>query len=395
MFTFAKKNCMKEKTPFTFGKIADTDNFTDRDAECRRLYQNFTSLINTIIISPRRWGKSSLVKNVAEKIKAENKEVIICMLDIFNIKTEMDFYVSLAQSVLQSTSNKWEELAKNAKQFLSHLLPSISFSPDAQSEISFGISWTEMAKNVDEILDLAETIAKAKNIHIVVCIDEFQGINEFENSLAFQRKLRSHWQQHQNVSYCLYGSKRHMLLDIFSNASMPFYKFGDILFLEKIDNAVWGKFIQKRFHDTGKEISKENAEMLAGLVENHSYYVQQLAQQSWLRTDKISDESIIRESYDVLKNQLSLLFVGLIESLTNKQIDFLKAIVSGETTLSSKDVLEKYKLGTSANVIKIRESLLSKEIIDFNAQSIEIQDPMFKIWLKTDYFKMDKYTLTQ
>jgi hypothetical protein len=116
--------------------------------------------------------------------------------------------------------------------------------------------------------------------------------------------------------------------------------------------------------------------------------VQQLAQQSWLRTDKIADESIIMEAYEVLKNQLSLLFVGLIESLTNKQIDFLKAIVSGETTLSSKDVLEKYKLGTSANVIKIREALLSKEIIDVNAQNIEIQDPMFKIWLKTDYFKM-------
>jgi hypothetical protein len=100
------------------------------------------------------------------------------------------------------------------------------------------------------------------------------------------------------------------------------------------------------------------------------------------------DESIIMEAYDGLKNQLSLLFVGLIESLTNKQIDFLKAILSGETALSSKEVLAKYKLGTSANVIRIREALLSKEIIDVNAQHIEIQDPIFKIWLKTDYFKM-------
>ncbi|GAB6011635.1 AAA family ATPase [Viscerimonas tarda] len=379
---------MKDKTPFVFGRIADTKNFTDRDVERKRLHQNFTSLVNTIIISPRRWGKTSLVKNVARKIAAENKDIKVCMLDIFNVKTEMEFYVALAQAVLQSTSNKWEELAENARKFLSHLLPKISFSPDSVSEISFGISWEEMAKNVDEILDLAESIAKAKNITIVVCIDEFQSINDFENPLAFQRKLRSHWQQHQHVSYCLYGSKRHMLLDIFSNISMPFYKFGDILFLEKIDNAIWGKFIQKRFRDTGKEIAQEAAKMLAGLVENHSYYVQQLAQQSWLRTDKKCDESIIMEAYDGVKNQLSLLFVGLIESLTNKQIDFLKAIVSGETNLSSKDVLEKYKLGTSANVIKIREALLSKEIIDVNAQCIEIQDPIFKIWLKTDYFKM-------
>jgi hypothetical protein len=379
---------MKEKTPFVFGKIADTKNFTDREKESTRLYQNFTSLVNTIIISPRRWGKTSLVKNVAQKVTAENKDIKICILDIFNIKTEMDFYVSLAQAVLHATSSKWEELAENAKQFLSHLLPKISLSPDSISEISFGISWEELSKNIDEILDLAETIAKAKNINIIVCIDEFQSINEFENPLAFQRKLRAHWQQHQQVSYCLYGSKRHMLLDIFSNTSMPFYKFGDILFLEKIDNTIWGKFIQKRFHDTGKKISQKEAEMLAGLVENHSYYVQQLAQQAWFRTDKTCDESIIMEAYEGVKNQLSLLFVGLIESLTNKQIDFLKAIISGETNLSSKDILQKYKLGTSANVIKIREALLSKEIIDVNSQQIEIQDPIFKIWLKTDYFKM-------
>ncbi|MDR0830774.1 MAG: ATPase [Prevotellaceae bacterium] len=386
---------MKEETPFVFGKIADTENFTDRESESNRLYQNFTSLINTIIISPRRWGKTSLVKSVAKQVTADNKNIKICMLDIFNVKTESDFYLSLAQNVLQATSSKWEELAENAKHFLSRLLPQISFSPDAQSEISFGISWEELKKNADEILDLAETIAKAKNIKIVVCIDEFQSINEFENPLAFQRKLRSHWQQHQQVTYCLFGSKRSMLLDIFSNVSMPFYKFGDIMFLDKIDNDIWGDFIQKRFRDTKKDISIEDAKMLAGLVENHPYYVQQIAQQSWLRTKKMCDVSIIMEAYEGVKNQLSLLFVGLIESLTNKQIDFLHAIVAGETSLSSKDILAKYKLGTSANVIKIRETLLSKEIIDVNAQNIEIQDPIFKIWLKTDYFKMRNQQLTK
>ncbi|GAP72027.1 hypothetical protein SAMD00024442_22_19 [Candidatus Symbiothrix dinenymphae] len=379
---------MKENAPFVFGKIADTMNFTGREAERKRLRQNFESLINTIIISPRRWGKTSLVNSVAQAIMAENKNIKVCELDIFNVKSEMDFYLSLAQAVLQSTSNKWEELAENAKQFLSHLLPKISFSPDSVSEISFGINWAELDKNVDVILDLAETIAKAKKVRIVVCIDEFQSINEFENPLAFQRKLRSHWQKHQHVSYCLYGSKRHMLLDIFSNPSMPFYKFGDIMFLEKISNPVWANFVQKRFLDTGKKITKHDARMLAQLVENHSYYVQQLAQQAWLRTDKHCDESIIMDAYEGIINQLSLLFVGLIESLGNKQIDFLKAVVSGETALSSQEVLEKYKLGTSGNVIKIREALLSKEIIDVNAQRIVIQDPMFARWLKKDYFKM-------
>jgi len=85
-------------------------------------------------------------------------------------------------------------------------LPKISFSPDNQAEISFGIEWEELKKNPDEIIDLAETIAKAKGIKIVICIDEFQSIGNFDDPIAFQRKLRAHWQHHQNVAYCLYGS---------------------------------------------------------------------------------------------------------------------------------------------------------------------------------------------
>jgi hypothetical protein len=377
---------MQEKTPFVLGTTADPRNFTGREEESKRLYQNFTSLANTIIISPGKWGKTLLVKNAAQKITAENRNIKICMLDIFNVKNEIDFYIALAQAVLQSTSNNREEIAENVEQFLSRFLPKISFSPDSVPEISFGISREELSKKADEILDLAETIAQAKNIRIVICIDEFQCVNEFENSLAFQQKLRSHWQPHQHVCYCLCGSKRHS--DMFSNASMPFYKFGDILLLEKIDSAIWGEFIQKRFRETGKGISQEDAKMIAELVENHPYYVQQLAQQTWLRTDNICDKRIIMKACEGIKEQLSLLFTGLIESLTNRQIDYLKAVISGETALSSKAVLEKYQLGTSANVIKIREALLSKEIIDVELQHIEIQDPIFKMWLKTDYFKM-------
>lgn len=377
-----------KQIPFVYGRITDTNNFTDREKESRQLYRNFISLINTVVISPRRWGKTSLVHCVAEEVEKKNKDVKVCLTDIFNVRSESEFYVQLAQSVLKNTSSKWEEFTENAKEFLSHLLPKISFSTDSQTEISFGMGWEELKKNPDDILNLAESIAKKKNIRIVVCIDEFQSISDFEKPEAFQRKLRSHWQKHQYVSYCLYGSKRHMLMDIFSNASMPFYKFGDMMFLEKIENEEWGRFIQKRFADTNKKISLEEAEYLAELVENHPYYVQQLAQQSWLRTDKSCNKKTIDESCESIKQQLSLLFVSLTESLTNSQINFLQALVAGETAFGSQENLKKYNLKTSANIARIKEALLSKEIIDINSRKVEIQDPFFKIWLKRDYFKM-------
>ena len=375
-----------EMLPFVYGKLAEMQDFTDREKEGKHLAQNFFSLVNTMVISPRRWGKSSLVKKVAEQIMSDNKDIKVCLLDVFKVRNENEFYVHFAQSIIKTTSNRWEEWVDNAKVFLSRLLPKITFSPDSQAEISFGVEWDELDKNSGEIIDLAETIAKAKKIKIVVCIDEFQNIAHFDDALAFQRKLRAHWQHHQNVVYCLYGSKRHMLLDIFSNPEMPFYKFGDIMFLEKIDAKTWGKFIKKRFKDTGKSITKKQAEYLANQVENHSYYVQQLAQQAWLRTATECSVAIINNSLQSIKHQLSLLFVGLTETLTATQLYFLKAIIDGETVFGQENLM-KYRLGTSANVIRIKDALLSKEIIDITAKNIEIQDPVFKLWLKEEYFK--------
>jgi len=243
-----------------------------------------------------------------------------------------------------------------------------------------------LLNNPDEILNLAETIAKEKKISVVVCMDEFQAIGDFPESIAFQRKLRAHWQHHHHVGYCLYGSKRTMLLDIFSNASMPFYKFGDIMFLQKINTSKWSEFIKKRFEDTGKKVTLEQAAYLAGLVDNHSYYVQQLAQQAWLRTKTGCSKTIIDDSLQCIKNQLSLLFVSHIETLTSTQINFLKAVLDGETAFTSQENLKRYRLGSSANLKKIKNALISREIIDIPAKKVEILDPVFKLWLTEDFF---------
>lgn len=375
-----------KKMPFIFGKSTNFENFTDREEEALRLIQNFKSLINTTIISPRRWGKTSLVENTANKIMAENSKIKVCLLDIFNVRSEAEFYEHFAREILKATAGKWEEMAANAREFLSQLVPKITFSPDSQAEISFGVSWETLQKNPDDIINLAEKIAISKKISVIVCIDEFQSVGDFSESLAFQRKLRSHWQHHHHVAYCLYGSKRHMLLDIFSNAAMPFYKFGDIMFLQKINNDIWGEFIKKRFEDTDKKISLEQAKYLAQLVDNHPYYVQQLAQQAWLRTKTSCSKAIVDDSLQGIKNQLSLLFVGRVEEMSTTQINFLKAVLNGETSFSSQEVLKNYRLGTSGNLKKIKAALLSKEIIDIQGKKIEVLDPIFKLWLVEDYF---------
>ncbi len=374
------------ETPFIYGKVAAGNYFTDRKDEVKLLKQNFLLGTNTILISPRRWGKSSLVKKAADEIMAAEKSIRIVQLDLFNLRTEEEFYKFLSEKLLMAVSTKVEELITNTQKFMKQWMPKITFSPDAQQEFSFGLNWQEIKMQPDEILDLAENVATEKGIKIVICIDEFQNISYFDHPLAFQKKMRSHWQRHQNVSYCLYGSKRHMLMDVFTSPSMPFYKFGHLIFLKKIPTKYWIDFIRDQFKATGKKISKQQSSKIAMFAQNHPYYVQQLAQLCWLRTENEVTDSTINEALESLVLQLSLLFQNLTESLSTTQLNFLKAIIDKVKMFSSKDTIQKYQLGTSANVIRIKKALIGKEIIDDQGGVIEILDPIFEIWLREYYF---------
>ncbi len=379
------------ETPFIFGKIARNENFTDREKETVRLVTNFDSLINTIIISPRRWGKSSLVEKAASIACAKSNSLRICRIDLFSVRNEEQFYELLAMAVLKSASSKWQESVDAAKRFLVRLVPKIVLNADVNNEFSLNFDWKELRNDPREILDLAEKVASEKAFRIVICIDEFQNISGFDDPLFFQKRLRSHWQEHQNVSYCLYGSKRHMMLDVFTNPSMPFYKFGDMIFLEKIDTASWIGFISERFSTTGKTISNKQAELIVRLADNHPYYVQQLSQQVWLRTENECHDVIVEQAHQSLVEQLSLLFATITETLSNSQISFLEAIVAGETAFSSSGVIEKYRLNSSSNVTRSRNALIDKEILDNNAGIVSFQDPMYPFWLKTSYFGLNSH----
>ena len=373
-------------TPFVFGRLASDEKFINREAEISTLLDNFRTGTNTILISPRRWGKSSLVDKASEIIQDESPEYVIVKLDLFNVRTEVEFYNKLAEKTLQAISGKFEEIKGYIGEFFKFLIPKISFIPSPDMAFSLSLDDKELLKNPDEILDLAEKVALAKNVKLRICIDEFQNIGFFDDPLSFQKKLRSHWQTHQEVAYFLYGSKRHMLLEVFTSPSMPFYNFGTIIFLEKIKLEHWKTFIVESFTNTGKSIDPELAATIAQHTECHSYYVQQLAQICWLRTETEADLEIINESFESLILQLSLLFQNITESLPTSQLKFLNAIIDGETKLSSKAVLEKYNLGASANVNRMKNALIDKEIIDQTAGEIQILDPIYKAWLQKFYF---------
>ena len=374
------------ETPFVFGKIATDKNFTDREQETAILVEHFKSLINTIIISPRRWGKSSLVNKASKLAMEQDNKLIICHIDLFNVRDEEHFYSLLAQKVISATSSKWDETVDLIRKFFSRLSPKITIGTDPMNEVSVDFEMKDVVNNPDEVLDLAEKIAKMKGLKIVVCIDEFQNISEFSDPDYFQKKLRSHWQQHQNVSYCLYGSKRHMMLEVFTDSSKPFYKFGNLMFLNKIDTPYLVSFFKERFADTKKKITEEACNLIVEFTDNHPYYAQQLAQLSWLRTKDICTEDIVREAHTSLVEQLSLLFATITENLTTQQLHYLKALLAGEKSISSTETMHRYKISSPTSIARSKASLIKNDILDNKAGEISFQDPIYAYWLKTVFF---------
>ena len=371
-----------EEIPFIYGKIAIGKDFCDREKETTYLVQYFTSLINAIIISPRGWGKSSLVNKAAKLAMVQDSNLRICHIDLFNVRSKEHFYSLLAQNVIAATSTKWKEAIESAKSFFSHLVPKISIGTDPTNDFD----WEEVKRNPDEVLDLAEKIARKKGLKIVICVDEFQNIATFTDPDYFQKKLRSHWQLHQSVAYCLYGSKRHMMMEVFTDSSKPFYKFGNLMFLNKIDTPYLVEFFKSRFADTGKNIDDEASHLIAKLVDNHPYYAQQLAQLSWLRTKDVCTVEIVREAHTALMEQLSLLFVTITETLTTQQLNYLKALIAGEKAISSTEVMHRYQISSTTSISRSKAALIKNDILDNKAGEISFQDPIYAYWLKTEFF---------
>ncbi|MBA3674909.1 MAG: ATP-binding protein [Chitinophagaceae bacterium] len=374
-------------TPFLYGKTVAEDAFTNRRDDIKKLTQNLEQGINTILISPRRWGKSSLVKKVGNALKNRNTKVI--MLDLMGIRNEEEFYKVFAAETIKATSGKLTEWIETGKQFLKHITPKISVGTDPMQDFEISFEWKELEKNYKELLNLPQTIAAAKNMRLIICIDEFQACATFKNPQLFLKRLRTEWQHHQKVTYCLYGSRQHMMAELFEKQSQPFYKFGDIVYLPKISQSDWITFIQKQFTATKKIISEELANLIAALVQDHSYYVQQLSYLAWNATHKKVTKEIIRTALHDLLTQNAILYTRDTENLSNAQYHFLRAIAEGiHSGLSSKEVVHKYRLGTSANVLKIKKALLQKELIDEQPGDIQFLDPMYELWFQKNILRI-------
>lgn len=368
---------------FVYGMSVGGDNFTDRIEETKRIKLDFENGINVILISPRRMGKTSLVKKVISEMNTP--EIKVVYMDIYDCRCEYDFYNRFAETIMKSTGNQLEQVMENIKRFLVRVSPKLSFSPEPNSEFSVSLGITPKEYFPEEILELPERIAKEQGVRIVVCIDEFQQIGEFSDSLTVQKRLRGVWQHHQHVSYCFFGSKKHLMENIFQSRRMPFYQFGEMLHLKCIPTEYWVPFICSRFEKYGKKISEEYAARICHTVKNYSSYVQQLAWNVMAETEIEVNEESFTEGFNALLEQNSSLFIQQTEGLTTYQLNFIRLLCNGiHSGFNTQSVVEQYSLGSKSNVDRIKKCLIDRELITIEKEGVFLADCLFELWFKRE-----------
>ncbi|MEE3417000.1 MAG: ATP-binding protein [Prevotella sp.] len=373
------------ESPFQFGTLATKENFIDRNEDRAMLKQLLTSHINVMLISPRRWGKSSLVKRSMEELTSEKNDIKVCFIDAFSISSEAEFYRTFASKVIECASSKFEKWAEDAKNLLNGVIPQLVIKDQVTDFMAFDIKFKPEEKDKLTILQLPETLAKKKGIKIIVCIDEFQQLSNLAEYKDMEGKMRSVWQQQEQTTYCLYGSKRHMMMDIFNNSNNPFYRFGQVVFLDKITKNNWMPFIIEGFRKTNKHISEDYASQICDIVECHSWYLQQLSFFIWTKTEKEVTADDFNYGVKQLLNINTPMFQSDSNKLTPAQLELLRAIAAGETKFSSAEVNSKYNLGNPNTLAKNKRSLQEQDIIEKTKDNtFHFVDPIFKLWIEKE-----------
>ena len=371
--------------PFQYGTLATKENFVDRVEDRATLKSFLSSHINVMLVSPRRWGKSSLVKMAMDELQEEDKNVRVCYIDAFSIGSEAEFYRTFASQVIACASSKFERRIQDAKKFLTGVVPQLVIKDDVTNFMAFDVKFMPQEQDKMDILRLPETLAQSKKIKIIVCIDEFQQLANLPEYKNMEGKMRSAWQQQQRVSYCLYGSKRHMMLDIFNNSNSPFYRFGQLLFLNKIPKEEWMPFIINTFERSGKHVSAYYASRICDITECHSWYLQQICYFVWNATTTEVNEQSFAYGLKQMLNTNSPMFLNDTETLAASQIEMLRAIKDGVLQLSSAEVRQKYHLGNPNTISKNKRILQNKDIVEAQGGRLVFVDPIYRLWFSKEY----------
>ena len=373
------------RNPFVYGKTVSGEQFCNRDKEVKELVAEITNCQNIIIFSPRRYGKTSLIKRVLGKVKARG--ILTFYIDLYPAINKQKFIEIYASAISSGISGSFKQIAEKIKEYLPRIIPKVVM--DGQS-VHFEFEFdrvTNISPHIDDLLEAVKKIADRQNKSAVVVFDEFQEITNFKDN-EIERKMRSVFQNHRNVSYIFMGSKTHLMREIFNNPKRPFYKSGRHFPLQKINRNEFGKFSKQKFAAGGISIGENETASIVAATECHPYYFQMLCNILWeiCQEHGLITQDHIKEAIDILIAREASIYIAILEALTSKQKNLLAALAEEKyPEVFGKKFLSKYMLGTSSSIQKAMKKLLEKDLIQQENGSYVIVDLFFKKWLQREW----------
>ena len=377
----AKKH--KKDNPFVYGEVVTREHFADRVEELKILQRDLLDGQTIFLISPRRYGKTSLISNLFSRLK--KKGAIVIYVDLYRCASLSQFLNLYVNLLFKSCETKLARVTRLIGELLSSVRPKISVTPDGAVHLELGISPIEkdLSRITEEIIDLPHRIAKRKKKIVVVAFDEFQEIKNFDGE-SMEKTIRSVIQHHRNVGYLFAGSKRHIIKDMIYREDRAFYKAGKVVNLGKIDRPIFAKFIRKKFEMTHFKIGSAMIEEIFSIANDCPYYVQYLCHELWdnyINTKKIEKGALAVVLKKIVTEE-SPIYVTIWNELTLHQRRLLQAIAtsSGKNIFSQEFVLRN-ELNSTSSVQTSANLLMDKGILDRENGEYFIEDLFFKYWI--------------
>lgn len=335
-----------------------------------------------MIYSPRRYGKTSLVKRVQARLAEEGS--VVALADFFGVTSIEDVALRLAKAVFEFAKPR-ENIFKTAIKLIKTFRPVLK--PDEAGGVSLSIEAASSRRGGADVLDetmdsLGHFILETGSL-VNIALDEFQEIVELNNSLKIEGILRSHIQKHQS-SYFFVGSRRRILLAMFNERQRPFFQSAINYELGPLPHDELSVFIAEQFRAGGKGCSDAVAEFVSGMVRQHPYYTQKLSFFAYDVAGKEVKEEDVTEAFGTLLSSETPVFEAIIQGLAPQQIALLKAVAAEPAeALFSMEYMKRHGLGSTGGVQGAQKRLGELDLIQKDGKKgWTVVDPVFGEWLK-------------
>ena len=365
--------------PFLITGYKSPEYFCDREAESARLREAIENQRNITLISSRRMGKTGLILHTFNQLSKDKSRLPI-YFDIMGTTGLDEFAEVFSNAVIRAISRSNNALKGFLKK-LAALRPGLSFDPlSGEPRISLDI---RNEQDVGLSLNLLFELIAGEKRSFIVAIDEFQQISSYPEKNV-EAILRSHIQQASNMNFIFSGSKKHMLSEMFSQPSRPFFSSTEMMFLDVIDQKSYFEFISSHFAARGKSIQEEALDLIAAYTGMHTFYVQFLCNRLFSSYKKVSAREVNDTIHTILRENEAI-YANYLNLLTTTQYRVLRAIAQEgvlENPTSGK-FLARHQLGAASTVSQALESLTGKEFIQNESGRFFLQDKFFAQWIRS------------